>query len=150
MAQVLESLSVIFLSPAKDKLSFLLWCVFGAVLLVLVYLKYRRNTLGRAVRTLLEGEIFEEEKALPAEKITQKKGVLKALDGRDRLVANVEKDGVKHYYIPEDRRKKAEYLFKASGDSFLVTLGSAAALYAVLVALYYLLPIIFPEIFGTF
>ena len=114
MAQVLESLSVIFLPPTKDDLSFLLWCVFGAVLLVLVYLKYRRHTLGRAVRTLLEKEIFEEEKALSAEEITQKRGVLKALSGRDRLVATVEQDGVKRYFIPEDRRKKAVERFVCS------------------------------------
>lgn len=150
MAQILESLSVIFLSPAKDQLAFYLWCIYGAVLLVLIYLKYRRMTLGRAVRTLVEGEIFSEDAALPAQKISRNKMVLKALDGGDRLIAKVGKDGEKRYFIPEERRKKAEYLFKASGDGFLYTLGTAAALYATLVALYYLLPQIFPEIFASF
>ncbi len=150
MAQVLESLSVIFLSPAKDQLSFLLWCIYGAVLLVLVYLKYRRMTLGRVVRTLLEGEIVSPEAAIPSERISQKKAVLKALETRECLIATVEKEGETCYFIPEERRKKAEYLMKASGDSFLYTLGTAAALYATLVALYYLLPMIFPEIFASF
>ncbi len=150
LAVVAESLAVIFPPPFGDTLATLLWCAFGGAVLALVSLKRRRRTLGSAVKTLLEGEVHSEEKALFPEEISPKARVRKALVSTDRLLAKTEKEGRHAYFLPEDRVKKARYLLKASSDGFWSTFGSVAALYATLLTLYYLLPILFPEQFGSF
>lgn len=150
LAVVAQSLSVVFPPPFGERLATLLWCAFGGAMLALFSLKRRRRTLGSAVKILLEGEVHSEEKALLPEEISPKRSVQKSLESTDRLLAVTEKEGKRAYYLPEDRIKKAQYLLKASSDSFWKTLGSVAALYATLLTLYYLLPILFPEQFGTF
>jgi hypothetical protein len=148
MEQILESLSVIFIPPTKDRLALLLWCAFASAVFVLVYLAYRKKTLGRIVSRILESGATDPEKAVSFEAEEEKRPLPEKYS--DRLVETVEKDGKKSYYIPEDRLKKAEYLLKASGGSLKNVLLSVLALYVCLVALYYFLPFAFPEYFSNF
>ena len=63
MEQIKESLSVLLISPLRDEYARLLWCIFIAVLLCGAYLFYRRVTVCRALKSLLEKECFSEDTA---------------------------------------------------------------------------------------
>ena len=137
MEQIKESLSVLLISPLRDEYARLLWCIFIAVLLCGAYLLYRRATVCRALKSLTEKECFSEETAKTAEEL----GIKKESD----LTADahlVKKVGEKpsRYFIPENLRKKAEYMQKAGKAKWWQALGGILALYLVLVVIYHILP----------
>jgi len=68
----------------------------------------------------------------------------------ERLIVCVEEEGTKRYYIPSDRIRKAQYLAGRADSGFWMTVGSIVGLYFVLVILYHLLPIIFPDLYWNF
>ena len=139
MEQVKESLSVLWISPAKDDLSRLLWCVFLAVLFCGAYLIYRRVTVGEAIGALMKNDCFSPESAK-----TPKELGLKGTSGllQDARLVKKTEDAETRYYIPEELRKKAEYMQKSGKAKWWQALLSILALYLVLVVIYYLLPAI--------
>ncbi len=139
MEQIKESLSVLWISPTRDELSRLLWCIFLAVLLCGAYLVYRRMTVGKALSLLTEKGCFSEESAKTAEELGVKNPAFFTADAR--LVKKTEGE-TPRYYIPEELKKKAEYMQKAGKAKWWHALLAILALYLVLVVLYYLLPAI--------
>lgn len=137
MEQIKESLSVLWISPVKDDLSRLLWCVFLAVVLCGIYLIYRRATVGKALRLLSEKECFSEETAKTAEELGLKKSA--GLTADARLVKKTAGETAR-YYIPEELRKKAEYMQKSGSVKWWQALIGILALYLVLVVIYHVLP----------
>ena len=137
MEQIKESLSVLWISPVKDDLARILWCIFAAVLLCGAYLIYRRATVGEALRRLSENGCFSEESAKTAEALGLKKA--SSLTADAHLVKTVDGDQ-KRYYIPEELKKKAEYMQKAGKAKWWQAFLGIAGLYLVLVILYHILP----------
>jgi len=138
---ILESLSVVFISPVRDPLAGLVWCVFLGVLGAWLYLSCRRKTLGKAIRTILDAGCDSPETAKTKEELFPAKKAPRVLDSRERMIASaVGEDGVKRYYLPENCREKAAYFLKAGKTPVFLVLLEIAGLYALLVALYYILP----------
>ena len=135
--QIKESLSVLFVPPWRDEIAMVAWCVYLAVVGVWIYLTYRRVTLGKALRILLDAACTTEESAKTAAelKLGKKAGI-----SDERLIATVEKDGVTRYFLPEDRLKKAQYFLGVSGGSLWKTLLFLAGAYIVMILAYYFAP----------
>ncbi len=137
MEQIKESLSVLWISPARDEMARILWCIFVAVLLCGAYLIYRRQTVGKALRFLTENGCFSEETAKTVKELGLKNP--SSLTADARLVKAVDGEE-KRYYIPEELKKKAEYMQKAGKAKWWQALLLILAMYLVLVVLYHLLP----------
>lgn len=137
MEQIKESLSVLWISPARDDLARLLWCAFAAVLLCAAYLIYRRATVGKAIALLTQKECFSEESAKTVEELGLKNAAGLSVDAR--LVKKTA-DETPRYYIPEELKKKAEYMQKAGRAKWWQAGLSILAMYLVLVILYHVLP----------
>lgn len=139
MEQILESLSVFVISPFEDKFAGIMWCIFLAVILVFVSTLRQRATLGKAVKALQEKGCATAETALSAEELG--KIPSSALKTRDRLIRTVTEEGKPvRYFLPEENRKKAETLLKATSTPIWLAILEIAALYVVLAILYHLLP----------
>ena len=150
MEQILESLGVIFISPLRDGLATLLWCVFAAALGGLLYLVWKRKTLGAFLLELDRLSAHSPETGLTKDAVLALKGGEKYWNSPEAFFEKREReDGVTVIYFPEEKRKKAEYLMKKSASSVKEILLSVASLYACLVALYYLLPVVLPGYFGN-
>lgn len=139
MRSILDSLSVLFISPLRDENALLMWCVFLAVVGVWLYLICRRAGLGRAIRALEEALAFTPESAKSEKELG--KGAARGLRARDRLIKTVPGDGGEtKYYLPEENLKKAAYFKKAGTSPLWQTLLGFVGLYLVLVLAYYFLP----------
>ncbi len=137
MQVILESLSVLWISPFRDSTATSVWCVFAAVVGAWIYLVVRRVSLGKAVRALEQNGCHTAETAGSAEKL----GISpSAISPKEKLIARVEKDGVTHYFLPEESKKKAEYFKKAGGGPLWLNLLLILGAYLVMVITYYLLP----------
>ena len=139
MEQIKESLSVLFIPPWQDEIAMVAWCIYLSVVGVWIYLTWRRVTVGRAIRTLLDSACTTEESAKTAAEL---KVSPKAFPARERLIAQVETDGVTRYYLPEDRMKKAGYFLNVSGGKVWKTLLFLAGAYVVMILSYYFAPTI--------
>ncbi|MBR4288288.1 MAG: hypothetical protein IKT50_02490 [Clostridia bacterium] len=137
MEQIKESLSVLWISPARDDLSRVLWCIFVAVLLCGIYLIYRRATVGKALGLLTEKGCFSPESAKTAEELGLKNE--SALTADAHLIKRLDGEK-KRYYIPEELKKKAEYMQKAGTAKWWHACLGILGLYLVLVILYHILP----------
>lgn len=137
MEQIKESLSVLWISPVRDDLAQILWCIFAAVLLCGAYLIYRRATVGKALRLLTEKGCFSEESAKTCEELGLKNASSLMADAH--LVKRLEGEQTR-YYIPEELKKKAEYMQKAGKAKWWQALLGILGLYLVLVVLYHVLP----------
>ncbi len=139
MDQILESLSVVFISPLKDELATLMWCVFLAVVLVFVSTLRQKVTLGKAVKFFMEKGAFTPETALGKAELG--KISPSALKSGYRLMEKVSEKGKEDkYYLPEKNHKKAEAVLKATSTPIWLALLEIAAFYFFLVVLYYVLP----------
>lgn len=143
MEQVKESLSVLWVSPVRDDLARLLWCIFLAVLLSGAYLIFRRATVGKALKSLTEKGCFSEETALSASALGL--ADTRGLEADARLVKKTVED-TPRYFIPEECRKKSEYMLRAGKTKWWQALLGILGLYLILVVLYYVLP----ELLGRF
>ncbi len=131
MAQILESLSVVFPSPIGDDMALYLWCIFLGAVLVFVSTYLRAKREGKILETLLEAECHGEDEALPIP------------EGKvPSCVKSVDVEGVRHLYLPEENVKKAEAVLKSASAPVWLCLLELLALYVLLLALYYLLPLI--------
>ncbi len=150
MEQILESLGVIFISPFRDGLAGLLWCVFVAALGAFLYLVGKRKTLGAFLGELDRLSAHTVETGATKEALSHVKGFEKSWNSSEAFFEKAKReDGIEVVFLPEEKRKKAEYLMKKSVSSPWEILLSVVALYACLVALYYLLPIVLPGYFGN-
>ncbi|MBQ4037343.1 MAG: hypothetical protein IJC84_04380 [Clostridia bacterium] len=142
MQQILESLSVVFISPFRDSTAGLLWCVYLAVVAALVYTLIRRGRLKKLVLALQDKGAVSPETALSEEQLAIPLPDEKSLR-QEKLVAVTENDdGDPCYYLPAERQEKIASLFKAGETRLLPVLGGLVGLYALLVAAYYLIPMI--------
>ncbi|MBR5295135.1 MAG: hypothetical protein IKU24_00930 [Clostridia bacterium] len=138
MQQILESLSVIFISPLKDELAGLMWCVFLAMVLVLVSTLRQRATLGKVIEKIKEKGAISEETALSAKELG--KIPSSAVKGKFRLIESVQtKEGIK-YFLPQRNLAKADAILKAGSTPLWLALVELAAFYILLVIIYYVLP----------
>ena len=140
MQQILESLSVIFISPFRDTFSGLLWCVFLAVILAIAYHSFRRRAILAVLKKLSEEGCVSSNTAKDARLLFGEKEPL-ALRFRDRLIACTNEEPPR-YYLPEECTEKAAYYRKSGNSPAWQILLGIVALYAALVAIYYLLPTI--------
>jgi hypothetical protein len=141
---------VIFISPFRDGLATLLWFVFAAALGGFLYLGVKRKTLGAFLSELDRLSAHSAETGVTREALAHVKGVEKTWNSAESFFEKEKReDGTEVAFLPESKKKKAEYLMKKSASSWKATLLSVAALYACLVALYYLLPIVLPGYFGN-
>lgn len=136
MDVLLESLSVLWIPPWKDQTALTVWCVFGGILLVFFYLQYRRMTLGKVLRTLLDAGCDSPETAKSAEEL----GIRKAfISDKDRLAVRLsDEEGNEKFYLPRERMKKAAYFLKASGGSPIrLVLAILLGYFALILAYYF-------------
>lgn len=142
MEQILESFSIFVISPFQDSLAGIMWCVFLAVVLVLVSSMYQRATLGKAIRILREKGSTTPENALPGKELG--KIPASALKGRGRLIEKtVTEKGEERYFLPEENSKKADALLKTTSTPLWLALLELLALYLILAILYYVIPWMF-------
>ena len=146
MNQVLESLSALLIplfdgEGRLDTLGGILWCVFIGVLLVFLSVIRQNATLGKALQLLREKGACDEESALPAEELG--KLPVSAYKDNQTLLATVEKEGKRYVYLPEKSQRKANALLKTSSAPLWLMLLELVGFYAVLKALFHLLPWIF-------
>jgi len=133
-----ESLSVLYFSPFEDDLSLILWCAFLGMIGALIYLIYRRQTLGKAILSLQEKGCTTEEGA----KTPQELGLSpKLFQGQGRLFGKIKReDGSFAYYLPDSCREKAAALLKAaSSKPWVIALGILGMYFLVLI-IYHILP----------
>lgn len=132
---ILESLSVFWISPVKDTLAGLLWCVFIASVGGLIYLLIQRQTLGRFLTALMREGCETPESA----KSLKELNLHRLPQSRGRWIGRVEGEE-ERYFLPEEQKKKAESFLKLSEAKPWQTLLIVVGLYFALVAIYYLLP----------
>ncbi len=140
MQQIKESLSVIFISPLKDELAGLMWCVFLAMVLVLVSTLRQQATLGKVLKVLLEKGAFTAENALSQKEFG--KISPSALKGKYRLIEKTGEGKDVKYFLPEKNHEKAHSVLKAGSTPLWLALLELCALYFLLVIIYYVLPLI--------
>jgi hypothetical protein len=144
MQQILESLSIFVVRPWQDELAGLMWCIFLAVIAAYVFTIAQRQSLGKAVKILMDAECFSEERAKTAKELPGFRE--KAVKKYDRMIETVKEEGEPaRYFLPEDRHKKAEALFKAASNPFWQVLLGIIGFYLALVILYYILPFILEQ-----
>ena len=146
MNQVLESLSALLIpifdaEGRLDTLGGILWCVFIGVLLVFLSVIRQNATLGKALKLLRDAGATDEESALPLEELG--KLPASAYKGGETLFATVKKDGKCFLYLPEKSERKADALLKTASAPLWLMLLELVGFYAVLKALFHLLPWIF-------
>ena len=130
MDVLLDSLSVLWISPFRDQTALTLWCVYVGILLVFFYLQYRRITLGKILRALIDAGCDSPETAKSAEELGVRIGLFSE---KDRLAVRISPEGgVDKFYLPRERMKKAAYFLKASG-------GGPLRLFLVIVLAYFVL-----------
>ena len=137
MEQVWESLSVLWLSPLADTLATVLWGFFAGTVIAACYTVYRRRTLGGVLSALIGAEAFDEASAKTAEELGLGRIRRRALASRDRLIE--ETDGGR-YFLPGDRREKADALLKSGKTPLWLVLLLILASYALMLALHAVIP----------
>ncbi len=139
MEQILESLSVLIIPPFEDSLGGILWCVFIAAFLALVFTKLGSMRWKKVLFALEEKGCVSEETAKTAEEL----GISpKSLKKEERLVARLEKEGKTYYYLPAHCEKKVAAFRKNASSPLWLVLLELVGLYAMLVVIYYALPLI--------
>ncbi len=141
MDQILESLSVFVISPFQDELAMMMWCVFLAVVLALGFTAVQRFSLGKAVKILMENGCFSEESAKSAKELGAFRE--KSVKRYDRMIETVKAEGKPNrYFLPEERKKKADALLKTASSPIWQILLGILGLYVLLAILYYILPLL--------
>lgn len=120
----------------------IVWTVYIGIALGTILSYYNKAILGKAIRALLEREVFGEDKALTAEELgfsrnffilnSIRRGVL------ERFVHTVEGEP-KRYYLIEEERHRAELRYSNKGtDLFVVVVALVIFLIVAFVAARYL------------
>lgn len=144
MQQILESLSVFVVRPWQDELAGMMWCIFLAVIAAYLITLAQRHSLGKAVKILMNAECFSEESAKSAEELSGFRP--KAVKKYDRMIRIAEEEGKPpRYFLPEDRREKAEALLKTASTPFWQILLGIFGFYLALVIMYYVLPLLLEQ-----
>lgn len=137
MAQILESLSVLWVAPWQDSLAGVLWALWLGILLATCYAWYRRMTLGKALDALLKDGCDSPEKAKSARELCLSPAAAKALQ-RERMIRKAGEG----FYLPPESQKKAQAVNKVGSIALwqipLVALGA----YAALVVAYHIIPLL--------
>ncbi len=137
MTDVLHSLSVLWVSPARDALATVLWCLWLGVVLASVYAYGRGRTLGRAINALKEAGAESPETAKTASQLGLKGLRARALKSRDHLIAR-EGDG---FYLPPETAEKARAVTRFAPAGWWGIPLTALLGYALLVAAWYVIPL---------
>lgn len=138
MEQILESLSVLLI-PFEDSLGGILWCIFIAACLALVFTKLSGMRLKKVLSALEEKGCVSEETAKTAEELGLSP---KKLEKAARLAAKLKKEDKTCYYLPASREKKLAAFRKNTSSPLWLVILELVGLYALLMATYYVLPLI--------
>ncbi|MBP5288354.1 MAG: hypothetical protein J6Z79_00590 [Clostridia bacterium] len=137
MSEILSFLATLWISPMRDDLAALLWCLWLGVVLATVYAYLRRMTLGRAITALRDGGAVSPETAMTPADLKLDRLAARALQSRDRLIR---KEG-EGYYLPEETDKKARAVIRVGPSAWWVIPLVALGAYAALVAAWYIIPL---------
>ena len=122
-----------------DTIGVIFWCIFLAVVAVLISVRLQNKTLGKVILTLREKKANTEETALPLADL----GKLpeKALKGSGTLFARVrDEKGAERIYLPEKSEAKADALLKAGATPLWLAILETVGLYFLLFTVHQFLP----------
>lgn len=136
-------MNYLWFSPLESDLALLLWGVFLGAILALLYLLLLRGRTSRTVERILAGGCTDEASALPAEKLGLSPAALKrAGKGAAASVVRVLPDPQgDRAYVPEEKRRKAEYLAGKLRWKWWQFVLAVIALYAVMIGAHAVLPL---------
>lgn len=129
-------MELFWFSPLESGRSLILWGVFLGFVLAILYLMLIRAKSARVLKTLLEKEAFDAASAVPLSRKTPDRG---ALAGVVKSAGNGEE---KTWFIPPEKREKAEYLARLRAFKWYLPLLAILALYAAMLAVHAVLPLL--------
>ena len=130
MQQILESLSVVFISPFRDSTAGLLWCVYLAVVAALVYTLSRRRRMKKLLFALQDKGAVSPESACTAKALAVPVPEAAALRAEKLVAVTENEDGEACFYLPVERQEKVAALLKSGETGFWPVLGGLTGLYA--------------------
>ena len=131
-------------SPLESESALILWCVFAGCVAAILYAAILRGTTRKILSALLEKACGGEETAKsPAELELKPAALARAEKGALRGVLSAAGEGEeKRYYIPEEKKAKAEYAAGLKWNPGLA-LAAVVGLYLVMCFVHAVLPAMF-------
>ena len=129
-------MEILFFSPFESDRALILWGIYLGFVAAILYLSFLRVRTGRILKTLLSAGATDEKSAVPLPAKRPDRGALahvlkEAGDGEE-----------KRWFIPEEKREKAEYLAGFRSFRWILPVLAILLLYAAMLGVHAVLPLL--------